>query len=305
MSKRISHVYWIVGVVVTIIMLIGLSSANKPAYAEIQKPQPASLDNQLLVSKQASALTVRDDARIGLVQTAFDGQPASVAEPQTENDILQLVNEYNEQATADIMQPGWTYVQFEQYDFIQLYSPKPLPVKYQKEFWSHFDAEGKVFEQIDYVTAPEIGKVPLGVFSNGTLVSLWNDGLQVAKNPYTPSYDLYLASSIKGLMDGGIPHKLSFEKSSLEDKAVSLIELQTQFMEVDKQWFNVKLDKPALGQLEKFYFEPQTGKLVRYEHNYVLEDGTLVPSAIMDHFQYAPKSTPPSDVMTLLAKGGK
>jgi hypothetical protein len=203
------------------------------------------------------------------------------------------------------MQPGWTSITFDQYDLLPLNSPKPLPSQYRKEFWSHFDGNQKVTEQVDYLISSETGKVPLGVFVNGELTSLWNDGQKVKKDPYTPAYDLYLVSSIQTLVESNSPLELSFKQEILANQSVSLIELRTQFSTTDKQWINIQLDKPVWGQYEKFTFNSQTGLLLKYEHYYVLDDMSLVLSSVTDNFEYSVASEPPSDVTNLIATGGK
>ncbi len=223
----------------------------------------------------------------------------------TDEDIIQELSRYRELENTYLMQPGWTSIKFDQNDLLPLNSPKPLPSQYQKEFWSHFDGSKKVIEQVDYLISPETGKVPLGVFVDGELTSLWNDGQKVKKDPYTPAYDLYLVSSIQTLVEGNSPHELTFKHEILANQSRSLIELRTQFSITDKQWFNIQFDKPVWGQFEKFTFDPQTGLLLGYEHYYILDDMSLVLSSVTDNFEYSVASEPPSDVTNLIATGGK
>lgn len=223
----------------------------------------------------------------------------------TDEEILQELSRYKDLENTYLMQPGWTSITFDQYDLLPLNSPKPLPSQYRKEFWSHFDGNQKVTEQVDYLISSETGKVPLGVFVNGELTSLWNDGQKVKKDPYTPAYDLYLVSSIQTLVESNSPLELSFKQEILANQSVSLIELRTQFSTTDKQWINIQLDKPVWGQYEKFTFNSQTGLLLKYEHYYVLDDMSLVLSSVTDNFEYSVASEAPSDVTNLIATGGK
>lgn len=225
--------------------------------------------------------------------------------PSTDEEILQELSRYKDLENTYLMQPGWTSITFDQYDLLPLNSPKPLPSQYRKEFWSHFDGNQKVTEQVDYLISSETGKVPLGVFVNGELTSLWNDGQKVKKDPYTPAYDLYLVSSIQTLVESNSPLELSFKQEILANQSVSLIELRTQFSTTDKQWINIQLDKPVWGQYEKFTFNSQTGLLLKYEHYYVLDDMSLVLSSVTDNFEYSVASEAPSDVTNLIATGGK
>ena len=223
----------------------------------------------------------------------------------TDEEILQELSRYKDLENTYLMQPGWTSITFDQYDLLPLNSPKPLPSQYRKEIWSHFDGNQKVTEQVDYLISSETGKVPLGVFVNGELTSLWNDGQKVKKDPYTPAYDLYLVSSIQTLVESNSPLELSFKQEILANQSVSLIELRTQFSTTDKQWINIQLDKPVWGQYEKFTFNSQTGLLLKYEHYYVLDDMSLVLSSVTDNFEYSVASEAPSDVTNLIATGGK
>lgn len=223
----------------------------------------------------------------------------------TDEEILQELSRYKDLENTYLMQPGWTSITFDQYDLLPLNSPKPLPSQYRKEVWSHFDGNQKVTEQVDYLISSETGKVPLGVFVNGELTSLWNDGQKVKKDPYTPAYDLYLVSSIQTLVESNSPLELSFKQEILANQSVSLIELRTQFSTTDKQWINIQLDKPVWGQYEKFTFNSQTGLLLKYEHYYVLDDMSLVLSSVTDNFEYSVASEAPSDVTNLIATGGK
>lgn len=142
------------------------------------------------------SITISSNNDQALHPAAYSGERIQQSIPVTEQEIHQELIRYKEMADAFAMQPGWTLVKFDQFDLIPMNSPKPLPSTYQKEFWSHFDQNQKVFEQVDYVISTETGKVPLGVLANGKLVSLWTDGQILIEEPYTPSYDLYLVSTI-------------------------------------------------------------------------------------------------------------
>ena len=292
------------GIAIVVAMMTFLSGNDHLALAagqmqEVQqdqsiRPNANSLNTETTIMTKALPLDYPEDHEVMVSSLLV-----------TEQDILQEVLRYKDQASGYAMQPGWTLVKFDQYDIIPMSSPKPLPSRYQKEFWSHFNQDKKVYEQVDYVISPETGKTPLGVFKNGELVSLWNNNERVPKEAYTPSYDLYLASSIQGMIESNVPHQLFFNQDVLSGKPISVIELRIQYTEDDKKWLNVKLEKAVWGQDEKFYFDPQTGLLLKYEHFYVLEDMSLVPSAITDNFVYIPNSEPPSNILDLLAKGGK
>lgn len=307
--KKLSLIIVLLVTALTVTMVGKAIAADSPNTHNVMAfSKPSGSDTTGNVAEISSSSS-RDGGTItnydqNLRPVAYNREEVKQSKPVTEQEILQELIRYKELADAYAMQPGWTLVKFDQFDLLSMNSPKPLPSTYQKEFWSHFDQNQKVIEQVDYVISAETGKVPLGVFRKGEMVSLWNEGQRVRKEPYTPSYDLYLVSSIQALMESKISHDLSYRQEMLGDQSTSLIELQLQFSETDKKLFNVQLSKPVWGQLEKFYFNPQTGSLLRYEHSYILEDMSLVPSSITDNFEYIPTSEPPSDVTNLLTMGG-
>lgn len=305
MNQTKSHMFFWGGVLLIIALVAVLASNYHLALAAEQKQ--IVLQDQSIQPDVTAFIRTRDSAatEASALNSQQDLTITAPSLPVTEQDILREILRYKEQASVYAMQPGWTLVKFDQYDIISMNNPKPLPPKYQKEFWSHFNQDKKVFEQVDYVISPETGKTPLGVFKDGELVSLWNGNEKVQKEAYTPSYDLYLTSSIQGLIEANIPHQLSFKQDGLSGKLISVIDLRTQYTEEDKKWLNIKFEKAIWGQEERFYFDPQTGMLLKYEHFYVLEDMSLMPSAITDNFEYIPNSEPPSDILDLLANGGK
>ncbi|MEJ5241616.1 MAG: hypothetical protein WHS87_10505 [Anaerolineales bacterium] len=198
------------------------------------------------------------------------------------------------------MQPGWTLVKYDQHDLLPTTGPKSLPAKHQRVIWQHFNEERQVFEEIEYAISPEIGTVLLGYFVNGEAVSLWHDGIRQAQQPYTPTYDLYLASSLKGLLDSRASFTLDSRESSLSGKRVKVFELKTKFSDEEKKWIAVKLAGEVWGSQETFYFDAESGMLLRYEHRYLLEDMSSVPVSVTDNFEIVPNATLPEEVIQLL-----
>ena len=133
---------------------------------------------QTVVSSTPSPITAT------LTVTSTNTPVASPTSPllDTEQSILQEIIRYKEKMSLDIIQPGWTYVRFDRQDFLPMNSPIPLPAQYQKEFWSHFDQNRKVYEQIDFIFSAETGRVALGVFTKGEMRSLWNGELRIPWN---------------------------------------------------------------------------------------------------------------------------
>jgi hypothetical protein len=216
-----------------------------------------------------------------------------------EEQIFQEVTSYKENFEAYSMQPGWTLVKYDQHDILPTTGPKPLPQKHQRETWSHFDENKLIFEEIEFATAPEIGTVLLGYFDNGKLVSIWNnESFQQA--PYTPSYDFYLSSIIRGLIDGKSEFEMDSSPSEIYGKKALLVELKIAYSEQEKKWVGIKLDQPVWGILERYYFNPDTGMLMRYEHNYIMNDMSIVPASITDNFQIIANTQPPAEALLLV-----
>jgi hypothetical protein len=223
--------------------------------------------------------------------------------PANEQDVFQEITDLKEKFDAYAMQPGWVLMKYDQNDILPTTGPRPLPSKHQREAWRHFNDNRLIFEEVEYATAPELGRVKLGYFVKGETVSLWNEGIRQQQQPYTPSYDLSLVSSVKSLRDS----KATFELNSHDesdatsaDRAVKVIELKVKYSEQDLKWLNVKFEKPVWGTYEVFFFDPKTGMLLRYEFNYVLDDMSLIPGAVSDNFQIVPNSIPPADVIKTL-----
>lgn len=216
-----------------------------------------------------------------------------------EEEILQQISAYKEKFEAYAMQPGWTLVKYDQYDILPTTGPKPLPTKHQRETWSHFDERKQIFQEVEYATAPEIGTVLLGYFNNGKLVSIWH-GESFQQLPYTPSYDLYLSNTIKGLMDSKTEFKIDSLSSEISDKKVIMVELTIAYTEQEQKWVDIKFDQPVWGVLERYYFDPNTGMLLRYEHNYLMSDMSVVPTSVTDNFQIIANVQPSADVLLLV-----
>lgn len=213
-----------------------------------------------------------------------------------EENIFQQIVSYKEKIDAYAMQPGWTLVKYDQYDILPTTGPKPLPTKHQRETWSHFDKTKQVFEEVEYVIAPELGRVLLGYFAHGEVVSLWND-TRYQQQPYAPSYDLYLVSSVRDALNSNVNIELNSLISALGNTETTIVELKNQFSDEDKKWLPISFEQAVWRTLERFYFDSNTGMLLRYEHNYLLTDMTLVPAAITDNFQITPNLQPPADVV--------
>lgn len=222
-----------------------------------------------------------------------------------DENIFQEISSFKEKIDSYAMQPGWTLVKYDQYDIMPTTGPKPLPAKHQRETWSHFNENQQVYEEVEYATSPELGTVLLGYFVKGETVSVWNDEIRQQQQPYTPSYDLYLASSVKSLLDSKVLFELNSHESALSEKAVKVIELRIQFSDDDRKWLNIKFDKQVWGTYEVFYFAPDTGMLLRYEYSYILDDMSLIPVAITDNFQIVSNAEPPANVIKLLETWGK
>ncbi len=162
-----------------LLLVLGVEYALSPSLrsviaAPVKEVQPILVQS----SKDASKL---DSA-------AGDTVVAQV--PTKEQDVFQEITVLKEKFDSYAMQPGWVLMKYDQDDILPTTGPRPLPSKHQRETWSHFNDSRQIYEEVEYATAPELGRVQLGYFVKGETVSLWNEGIRQQQKPYTPSYDL-------------------------------------------------------------------------------------------------------------------
>ena len=218
--------------------------------------------------------------------------------------MLDEIQNYKQKVDREAIQPGWTYLTYEQQDILPLNAPRPLPQFRTEEYWNHTNADGIVVESVEYVTTASTGRTLVGFLANGVMVSSWNNET-VAKTPSAPSYDLYLVSTLKAMIESGQPFDLSRSETLLEGKQVIRFELKTPYTDQNRALLNAPLSSPAWGQMEIFFFDPESGMLLRYEHYYVLDNGETVLSAITSHREIKTNVQPPLEVLKVLEGRGK
>jgi hypothetical protein len=294
MSQYKAISIYVIGMLLLIVILIS------------QIAPPVQAAPSLNTNKTESPISISKTPSNIHISTNIDNIDSSVAQVSTpesvssKEEILQQIAAYKEKFDAYAMQSGWTLVKYDQYDILPTSGNRPLPAKHQRETWSHFDQNKQIFEEVEYATAPEIGTVLLGYFSKGTLISIWNDE-SFQQQSYTPSYDFYLSNKIKGLIDEGRDFEINSSPSEIKDnKKVTMVELKIAYSEQEQKWFNVNHDQPMWGTFERYYFDSSTGMLLRYEHNYLMSDMSIVPSAITDNFQIIADTQPSADILRLV-----
>lgn len=291
MSKYKIIPFYVVGMLLIAILIFQIAPSVQAAAPSLNTNNTNKTESPILISQMSNNID-NIDSSVAQVPVSESLSP--------KEEILQQIISYKEKFETYAMQPGWTLVKYDQYDILPTTGTRPLPAKHQRETWSHFDKNKQIFEEVEYATAPEIGTVLLGYFSKGTLVSIWHDE-SFQQQSYTPSYDFYLSNAIKGLIDEGRDFEITSSPSEIKDnKKVTMVELKIAYSEQEQKWFDVNLDQPVWGTLERYYFDPNTGMLLRYEHNYLMSDMSIVPSAITDNFQIIADTQPSADILRLV-----
>lgn len=287
MSNKKTTAYFVIGALSLIMIILLVTPMVHAAPAPSSEPVEASIQEFPIAASIETNYTDHN--------TNADSNLENLS---IEEKTLQEVVSYKEKFEAYAMQPGWILVKYDQYDILPTTGPKPLPAKHQRETWSHFDESRQVFEEVEYATAPEFGTVLLGYFDNGKLVSVWHNE-SFLQLPYTPSYDFYLSEVVKGLMEGNAEFEIN-SSTEISDKKVTIVELKIAYSEQELKWIDIKFDQSVWGVLERYYFDADTGMLLRYEHNYLMNDKSIVPVSITDNFEFIINSQPTTEVLRLV-----
>ena len=208
---------------------------------------------------------------------------------------------YKQKRDALTAQPGWIYQKYEQQEFLPSSAPRPAPQPRVEEYWDHINADGKVYEQVQFWTSAETGRNLVGYRANGNLVSVWN-GEQVVAQPFSPTYDLYLLSTLKGMIETQRPFQLSREETQLGGNPAIWIDLWIPYNQQDRALMNIPLPDPVWGTYERFFMDPNTGKLLRYEHAYILDNGDHVLSAVTSQMELQGNMTPPQEIFDIVGQ---
>lgn len=147
-------------ILVSILALQLFATSALAAPSKRIKSSLPSVDQSVDSLKFESGLSIVDAENRNVQVIAHNAKPLT-----KEENIFQQIVSYKEKTDAYAMQPGWTLVKYDQYDILPTTGPKPLPTKHQRETWSHFDETKQVFEEVEYVIAPELGRVLLGYFA--------------------------------------------------------------------------------------------------------------------------------------------
>lgn len=226
---------------------------------------------------------------------------SATSDPTALQAMLVEIDGYKQELNALVSQPGWTYLKYQQQEFLPSSAPRPAPQPRIEEYWDHINEEGKIFEQVQYWTSAETGKTLVGYRVNGELVSVWNSERAVAQ-PDAPTYDFYLASTMHGMIENKRAFQLTREETQVDEIRAIRYELWIPYSEQDRSLMNVPLPGPAWGTYERFYIDPASGRLLQYEHFYVLETGEQVLSTVTSQIEIQTGVTPPQEVLDTLAQ---
>jgi hypothetical protein len=103
-----------------------------------------------------------------------------------------------------------------------------------------------------------------------------------------------------------IENKRAFQLTRVETQVDEIravrFELWIPYSEQDRSLMNVPLPGPAWVTYERFYIDPASGRLLRYEHFYVLETGEQVLSTVTSQIEIHTGVTPPQEVLDTLSQ---
>jgi len=226
---------------------------------------------------------------------------SATSNPTALQTMIVEIDGYKQKLNALASQPGWTHLKYQQQEFLPSGAPRPAPQHRVEEYWDHINEEGKIFEQVEYWTSAETGKTLVGYRVNGELVSVWNSERAVAQ-PHAPTYDFYLASTLHGMIENKRAFQLTREETRVDEIRAVRFDLWIPYSEQDRSLMNVPLPGPAWGTYERFYIDPASGRLLQYEHFYVLETGEQVLSTVTSQIEIQTGVTPPQEVLDTLAQ---
>ena len=211
---------------------------------------------------------------VGISHVSILAQTPVPENSALEVQILQTIQAYNEKAAEFAFQPGWLMIAFDQESYIQYSSPKPLPAKHREEYWFLLDENRNPVTMVEFLISDETGKVALGITQEGQTISFWNEETY-QEEPYLPSIDLYLESSLDEYISYDVEHTVSLKTEKLNDAEsdFDLIELVASYP--DSQPISVYAGMETRGRQDRYWIDPNTGLLQRYEHAFVLVDGSI------------------------------
>jgi len=213
--------------------------------------------------------------------------------------ILTEIEGYNQKTKTGISIPGWIYLGFNQTDYLPPNAPNPLPASRSEEYWFYIDINENIIKQIQYLTSPETGRILVGTLINGELSSNWENQI-VTVEPHPLSYDLYLASTLNSMLEDGRSFEIQRAYDKIDNNNVIRFDLLIPYSPQEQSLLNISLSGTIWGIFEKFYFDPQSGILIKYEHAYVLESGERVVSAFTSERTIQAVSLPPQQVLDTL-----
>lgn len=214
--------------------------------------------------------------------------------------ILEEVVALREKLGAYALQPGWTLLRYEQHSLIAWNSPKPLPLRHERETWLRFNDKRQVYQAVSYALAPELGRVLIYYELGGESVSVWH-GERYLEPPYTPKLQLYLEDTLRGLLESGRDFEIAAREAALNERPVWVIEMKYPYS-AEAREFAVGFAPPVWGVHEVVHLDRETGMIVRYEHSYILDDGSVVPTGTLTFKEITANVDPPADVLEVLRR---
>lgn len=273
------------------------------ALASLRRNQPQIVQMRQEVRRERYGRWVCGDGHPRRTRATAEGAASAVAGAEELSEaerILQEVVALREKLDAYALQPGWTLLRFEQHELVAWNSPKPLPARYEGEYWYRIDEKGQAFEGVFYVVAPELGRVLTGYHLNGESVSVWH-GSRHPQPPYNPKLQLYLEDTLRGLIESGRDFEIAAREAVLSERPVWAIEMKFPYS-VEARAFAPGFELPVWGVHEVVCLDPGSGMILRYEHSYILEDGSAVPTGTLATREIVANHRPPDEVLEVLRR---
>lgn len=261
-------------------------------YAAVQKPI------------ESRNLALQTEAQVGnLAENVQSPESIDFGEARIQEDtthaLLVRAAKYRQQFAEVATQPGWTYMAYTQTDFLPSTSPKPLPATHQRITWSYFNAYHQVEREIEFFETPETGLTLLGYLQDGVRTSVWHNE-RSDEQPFTPAYDFSFAKTLQALENEQRAFSVSAQFVTESDRLLEQFALIVPLSAQESQWLPEKLSQEVSAIYETFWFDTQTGALVRYTYDYQLADGTLVAVTRIDKIEFLADVEVPQDILNQL-----
>jgi len=226
------------------------------------------------------------------------------ASPAEQPADAHTIEHLNDRAADKLIQPGWVHIVSEVIaDTDTPTSDNPgagvvIPLNYTANDWFHLNDNNVVIESVSLTLTPEGRVIQAEIVRNG---QGWNLTLNEAAGPVEPysiTLDYGFRQEVIAAESGGLT--VTQEMTTLEDKSVTLIVIQSQF---DNSTQIASFAQPIVGSEIRAYFDPDSGRLLRKDSVLTMADGTerVGQSIRFKVMEWA--ESPPTGIVEYLQEG--